>query len=274
MAGDNELVLHVLGTAAAWPFPRVGCACPMCAEALRDDRLRRARSALLVERRGSEELVLVDAGNDIHWQLLQAGENVHRRLAALVLTHPHSDHYLGLDDLARALKDVREVLLPFYLQDDNLPVVERTFSYLLPSREGARPWEKPRFEPRAIRLEEPFDVAGIRFTPINTFHTDTFTTCAFRIEANGRAAVYAPDCARIESETAMDADLLVIDATELDDATESHLSIPTALETARRLRARRTILTHIGHHQISCADRDARLAGQATVATDGLVLEV
>ncbi len=271
---EPKLRIRLLGTAAAWPFPRIGCECPMCAEAVADPSRRRTRPAALVWVPGASEAILVDSGPDIHWQLLNAGPDVHRRIAALLVTHTHSDHYLGLDDLSRALKEVRQTLLPMFVQDDNVPVLERTFSYLLPSRQGAREWEKPRFEPKSIVLEQPFEVAGVRVTAFDTFHTDTFTTCGFRFEAGDRSIVYAPDTGRIESATAGRADLLVIDATELDESTESHLSVADALAIGERLEARRIVLTHIGHHSITDADRDGRVAGRGEVARDGMELEV
>lgn len=270
----SSLRIRLLGTAAAWPFPRVGCECPMCAEAAADPDRRRMRPAALVGVPGSDDLVLIDAGADIHWQLLAAGPDVNRRLRAVLLTHPHSDHYLGLDDLSRALKDVVEGTLPLYLLEDNRPVVERTFGYLLPSREGAREWEKARFEPRVVELEQTFEVAGLTVTAFDTFHTDTFTTCAYRIEAGGKSIVYAPDAGRVESEVAASPDVLLIDATELDESTETHLAIEDALALGVRLGAGRTILTHIGHHQIPSADREARVGDRATIAHDGMEIEI
>ena len=84
------MIVDFLGTAAAWPIPRLGCSCPQCSSD--DPRDARLRSSILVERR-----VLVDAGPDAYAQLRRAGVVPE----AVVLTHGHHDHVLGLHELAK-----------------------------------------------------------------------------------------------------------------------------------------------------------------------------
>jgi len=60
-------------------------------------------------------------------------------LAAVVLTHPHADAFLGLDDL-RDLSPRR--VLPVYLSKRCFEVVKRVFSYLVPEGSVAKRSEK------------------------------------------------------------------------------------------------------------------------------------
>ena len=58
-----------------------------------DKRNRRQRCAVLVE--VNDRVILVDAGPDIRNQLIPWA----KRIDALLITHTHSDHVAGLDDL-------------------------------------------------------------------------------------------------------------------------------------------------------------------------------
>jgi phosphoribosyl 1,2-cyclic phosphate phosphodiesterase len=126
------ITLRFLGTAAATPIPHAGCACAQCAEARAERPLRRARSALLLEGPGSA--LLVDAGPDIYRQLTRLAHLP--RISAVIITHTHADHYLGLDDLGAVahsngwLNDADRPfnrLLPVYAPPDNWPRIEATF---------------------------------------------------------------------------------------------------------------------------------------------------
>ena len=92
------MIVDFLGTGAAWPIPRLGCSCPQCSSD--DPRDARLRSSILVERR-----VLVDAGPDAYAQLRRADVVPE----AVVLTHGHHDHVLGLHELAKLRR------LPLYM---------------------------------------------------------------------------------------------------------------------------------------------------------------
>ena len=52
------------------------------------------------------------------------------RISAAIITHTHSDHYLGLDDLASVAHVagwLNDGLLPIYATPDNWPRIEATF---------------------------------------------------------------------------------------------------------------------------------------------------
>src|SRR5215212_5129944 len=66
-SGTLTITLRFLGTAAGVPVPHAGCVCHQCDEARNERRLRRTRSAILLE--GPEGTLLVDAGPDIYRQL-------------------------------------------------------------------------------------------------------------------------------------------------------------------------------------------------------------
>ncbi|MFZ0428060.1 MAG: MBL fold metallo-hydrolase, partial [Acidobacteriota bacterium] len=80
-----------LGTGTSRGIPVVGCECAVCGSS--DPRDKRLRSSILIE---GDATVLIDASVDFRQQMLRAGV---RGLDAVVFTHHHADHILGLDDV-------------------------------------------------------------------------------------------------------------------------------------------------------------------------------
>ena len=92
--------LTFLGTGTSMGVPTLGCGCAVCTSA--DPRDRRLRPSALVrwkdpEADGERErVVVIDTGPDFREQALRAGLT---RVDAVLYTHWHADHILGLDDL-------------------------------------------------------------------------------------------------------------------------------------------------------------------------------
>ena len=91
----------MLGTGTSHGVPMIGCDCRTCRSS--DPRDRRSRPSILIERTdagagetGAQQAVrhiLVDTSTDLRAQALAL--NV-RRVDAILFTHSHADHILGL----------------------------------------------------------------------------------------------------------------------------------------------------------------------------------
>src|SRR5262245_41216599 len=206
------ITLRFLGTSAATPIPQAGCDCAQCAEARAERPLRRARSAILLERAG--EALLIDAGPDIYRQLARLADLP--RIRAAIITHTHSDHYLGLDDLGAVAHDRGwlnhperpfERLLPIYAPPDNWPRIEATFGHLFQSGDFQR------LEARALLIDREQQIAGLAVRPFDSSHTTGFTTAMLSFVLNGKRVVYASDLKIIPSEIFSGADIAIINGT-------------------------------------------------------------
>ena len=118
--------LIFLGTGAAWSLPELNCDCVICREMRRNGE-RRQRTAFHLS--GKTNL-LVDCGPDIASQLSRHQID---RLDAVLITHEHGDHYMGLDELfsykrtrARGEFEPTEV----YMTQKSWEVVRDRFGYL------------------------------------------------------------------------------------------------------------------------------------------------
>src|ERR1700722_15607411 len=87
-----KATLTVLGSGTSMGVPTIGCDCPVCSSS--DPRDRRTRPSVLIEY--SDRAVLIDTTPDFREQAIR--EKI-QRLDAVLYTHTHADHILGIDDL-------------------------------------------------------------------------------------------------------------------------------------------------------------------------------
>ncbi len=95
--------VHVLGTAQDGGFPHAGCNCPACSAARKEPGRRRRVSCIGVVGESGRTL-LVDATPDFSGQIAELAEAAERDRPgtdAIILTHAHIGHYLGLAFLGR-----------------------------------------------------------------------------------------------------------------------------------------------------------------------------
>src|SRR5690242_14147159 len=89
--------LTFLGSGTSMGVPTLGCGCAVCTST--DPRDTRLRPSVLVQWQAGDDRqrsVVIDTGPDFRQQALRARIN---RIDAVLYTHSHADHILGLDDL-------------------------------------------------------------------------------------------------------------------------------------------------------------------------------
>jgi phosphoribosyl 1,2-cyclic phosphate phosphodiesterase len=252
----------------------IGCACDVCRST--DPRDRRTRPSILIEIEkpgpahgpGSPvaeavRSVLVDTSTDLRAQALAYGVT---RVDAILFTHSHADHILGLDEVRR-FNVLKKGAIPCYADRPTLDDLRRTFAYI---------FDKTSFVGGGIpqlvlsRIAGPFSLGGVEIVPVPVFHGPR-TILGFRL----RSFAYLTDCNRIPEESWPLLDgvrTLVIDALR-ERPHPTHFSVREALDAVARLGPERAYFTHICHdlpHDATCR----RLPAGVELAYDGLVLEI
>jgi phosphoribosyl 1,2-cyclic phosphate phosphodiesterase len=234
--------IRFLGTGSAWCVPEHSCSCQICAEMTRLGE-ERTRTSFVVQGR---ENILVDCGPDIRSQMRR-----HRlgRPDAILITHEHGDHFLGLDDLLpfrRSLPREAWQPIPVYATAQAWEAIRVRFGYLLGSL----------IEPREAVPGVPVDGLETNITPFKTFHGPTAPGSVGYSLEDGSVAdpfklVYTSDFIRLDDEPdfLFEPDVLVIQSHWLNEPANNrphHMSFQRAIEYVRRWRPKRaTYLVHL-----------------------------
>jgi phosphoribosyl 1,2-cyclic phosphate phosphodiesterase len=225
-----------------------------------DSRNRRLRPSILLEWEGRK--ILVDSSTDFRQQALRHGID---HLDAVLYTHCHADHVMGLDDL-RIYNFRQRADLPVYGSPGTLEDIRRTFWYAFSeTQEGGG---KPQLDLRAV--EAPFDLHGVRVEPVPLWHGH-LPVLGYKIGA----FAYCTDCNRIPApsmELLSSLEVLVIDALR-PTPHPTHFSLSETLAVLSDLRPRRSYLIHMGH-DLDHEETERDLPPSVRLAYDGLVLEI
>ena len=118
-----KATLTVLGSGTSMGVPTIGCDCAVCQFDRPHDR--RTRPSVLIEYGGQS--VLIDTTPDFCEQAIR--ERI-RHLDAVLYTHAHADHILGIDDLRPLSYRHRPNKLPLYAHPDVAAFVRNMFRYI------------------------------------------------------------------------------------------------------------------------------------------------
>ena len=252
--------LTFLGTGTSHGVPMIGCGCAVCLST--DPRDQRLRPSIHVAVEGGPRL-LVDTGTDLRQQALRYGIPT---VDAILYTHSHADHIMGLDEVRR-FNAVKRGPIPLYADPFTCDELRRIFAYAFestPAKGGGVP--HIHLQP----IDGPFVVEGQLITPVPLLHGDR-PILGFRL---GRFA-YLTDCNAIPQPSFAlleGLDVLVLDALR-HRPHPTHFSVGEAIEVAARIGAGTTYFTHIAHdlgHAATCA----ALPGGVELAYDGLALDI
>jgi phosphoribosyl 1,2-cyclic phosphate phosphodiesterase len=250
-----------LGTGTSVGVPMVGCDCAVCTSS--DVRNQRYRCSVLI--RTGQGNILIDTPPELRLQLLRANvPYVH----AVLFTHYHADHLMGLDDL-RPMPRHLGGPVPLYCTTEVERKIRTCFSYAFsPAIESLPSGYLPKLNFHTI-TEDPFYVLGQSVTPIPLIHAH-FDVFGFRI---GDVA-YCTDVNKIPKESWPRLEglrVLVLDALR-HKPHPGHLSVDEAVDIVQRLRPERAYFTHISH-DLDHAATNRALPPKVELAYDGLSFE-
>jgi phosphoribosyl 1,2-cyclic phosphate phosphodiesterase len=256
----EQASILVLGSGTSIGIPMIGCHCKTCRSS--DPRDQRLRPSVLIKL--DQRRVLIDTGPDFRTQALRHGIE---RIDAVLYTHSHADHILGLDDL-RPFNYMQSSDIPIYGSAHTLDVIEHTFEYVF----NGKPTQSSRPKLTSIRCSdgERFNIAGLEFEPVKAFHGKLevfgfrFADCAYLTDHSS-----IPDQSK---ERLRDLDVLFLDALRYN-AHPTHQTIQQSLQMVEELNPKRAFFTHISHDVLH-ASAEARLPENVRLAYDGLEIPI
>lgn len=253
----------LLGCGPSTGVPLPSCPCPVC-HSQEPKNKRMKASGLLVTEHGKN--ILVDTSTDFRHQALAANL---QRLDAVLFTHHHADHILGLDDL-RAFNFTQKTSLPCFARPETQANIREVFRYT--------------FEPDPDHVGG--QVASLEFQSLPEWGSARICgeDLQFFLLEHGHMKVsgfrygdfaYATDCHAIPEQTRPYLEglkTLVLGALR-ERPHPSHFSISEAVQLAHSLGIKRCILTHLSH-EVDYVELSERLPAGVELAFDGLEIEV
>lgn len=226
------LEISILGSGTSTGIPVVGCDCAVCRSD--DPRNQRTRCSALIS--FGRYNILIDTATDLRQQALR--ENI-RHIDAVLYTHSHADHMHGIDDL-RGFNLRSKEPIPLYGSPRTLERVRDNFNYIFDD------CEKPGYVPRLslCPVEDSFQLFDMTIIPVPLNHGG--------MQAYGYRCgpfAYLTDCNDIPESSLQlltGLDLLVLDGLRFKPHS-THFNIPQAIEMAKTIGARQTLLTHLSH---------------------------
>lgn len=229
---ENEIIF--LGTGTSQGVPPIGCTHPVCLSDNPKDK--RLRSSVYIESQGKH--ILIDCGPDFRQQMLREHLD---KVDAILLTHEHNDHIIGLDDMRPILfKSKKEPKI--YSIPRVLDAIRMRFPYAFEEQKYPG---VPSFDLQEIQPNQVFYVEGIKIIPLAVYHGE-LDIVGYRI---GNLA-YITDVKTIPVETIAlleNLDILVIDALRKNKPHHAHLLLDEAIDYAHQIKAKQTYFTHMSH---------------------------
>ncbi len=255
----DSLSIRVLGSGTSVGVPTVGCHCAVCSS--EDPHDKRLRPSIYVQYGGHG--VLIDTTPDLRQQVLRAGID---KVDAILFTHSHADHIMGLDDV-RPFNFKHGGVIPIHGSPETLDNIRHCFRYIFDARYA---------ESSVPRLTtHPFDGApiqlfGLGFTPIRLCHGKG-TVYGYRFGG----AAYLTDHSDIPEESMQQLrglDVLFLDALR-HRPHPTHSTVERSLQTVEKLAPRRAFFTHICH-DLGHSATEKLLPPNVRLAYDGLEIQI
>ena len=238
--------------------PTIGCVCSVCASM--NPKNKRTRPSVLVCTRGRN--FLIDTATDLRQQAIREKLNC---VDAVLYTHSHADHILGLDDL-RPFNFHQKAHIPCFGNAETMNYVCDMFKYVFtePQPGGSM----PRIEPRIV--EGSFEFLEVGIQPLPILH-GRLSILGYRI---GKFS-YITDCSEIPAETYRlleGTEVLILGVLRYEPH-PTHLHLEKALQIIERVHPERAYFTHISH-AFDHERTNSELPSHVQLSFDGLSFEL
>lgn len=252
--------IRILGSGTSQGIPVVGCECDVCkSDNANDSRLR---ASILVSK--GDTNILVDTGPDLRQQLLT---NNIADIEAVVYTHEHNDHVIGLDDI-RPLYFRYQSNIPTYGLERVNKEIQKRFSYMFGDK--VYPGVAQIDVNHITKETSSFSIGNIKIIPVGVMHGH-LNILGYRFDN----MAYITDASKIEKTERLklaNLDVLIINALQLQTH-HSHFTLDQAIDVIRELQPKAAYITHISHTMGLAENVSKKLPAGISLAYDNQIIK-
>ena len=253
------LDITILGSGTSTGVPLIGCDCEVCTS--NNPKNKRLRTSIKIS--SPTTTIVIDTTPDFRYQMLRTNTT---HIDAVVFTHPHRDHYAGLDDI-RPFNFFSQKSMAIYANELTQVAIKRDFYYAFEKDKDAG---LPEMILHTID-KDAFTIGDIPFTPIQVMHRE-MPVLGFRMgdftyitDAN-----FIPET---EMEKIRGSKVLILNALR-KQTHPTHYNVEQALAVVANLDIPTVYFTHFSH-QIGLHDEvESFLPKGIHLAYDGLQFSV
>lgn len=248
-----------LGTGTSTGVPLIGCQCEVCTS--KDPRDARLRTSIKVETENTA--IVIDTTPDFRYQMLRTNTS---HLDGVVFTHPHRDHYAGLDDI-RPFNFHSNQPMHIYANAFTQVAIKRDFYYAFEQNKDVG---LPEMILHTIDVD-PFTVGDIHLIPIPVFHRE-MPVLGFRMGDFS----YVTDVNQIpdlSKEIIKGSKVLVLSALRREPH-PTHFTIDQALAMVKELEVPKVYFTHFSHQIGQHEKVNQQMPLGISLAYDGLEITI
>ena len=252
------LRITILGSGTSTGVPLIGCLCPVCTSV--DPKDNRLRTSIKIE--SDTNCIIIDTTPDFRYQMLRT-KTTH--IDAVVFTHPHRDHYAGLDDI-RPFNFFSGKSMPIYANTITQVAIKRDFYYAFEADKEAG---LPEMQLLTIEPTASFKIGDIELMPIEVMHRD-MPVLGFRIGD----FTYITDANYISEEAKAQikgSKVLILNALR-PQSHPTHFTLSEAIALTQSLDIPQTYFTHFSHQIGLHAIVEPSLPKGIGMSFDGMVI--
>tara|TARA_B100000886_G_scaffold333425_1_gene287456 strand:- start:313 stop:1134 length:822 start_codon:yes stop_codon:yes gene_type:complete len=265
-----------LGTGTSTGTPIIGCKCTVCMS--KDSKDKRTRTSVYIKTSDGTSFV-IDTGPDLRHQLLR--ENIDSCDFAII-THDHSDHLHGIDDLRPFTFLPKRRSMPVFSSNIHIPRISSRFDYIFKREELFNKRNPYRGGGLPLLNLHSLDELSSFFPDLEVeyFHLPHGTGFTSGLIFSKRFA-YIIDCHEIPAtalQKLQDLKLkcLVIDCLQINDHPR-HLTVEKSFNYIEKIKPTKAYLIHMNHdlsHRKLDEMARKRFGNTVFVSYDGLSINV
>jgi phosphoribosyl 1,2-cyclic phosphate phosphodiesterase len=231
---NNKTRIVIMGCGGSGGVPYAGNVWRQCDPA--NPKNHRTRPSVYIEK--NDTRIVIDTGPEFRLQLNRTGITEDQMLNAVLYTHTHFDHIMGLDDLRTFWHRSGKVPIPVYGSEPTLDELVKRFDYAFNTL-------NPQYPPivKANLLTNPLTIGDLTIQNFDQIHGD-MTTNGFRIGDFG----YSTDVNELPEaalKTLKGVKVWVVGAFHTDESVHNHAGLNKVKEWVDILKPDMTYLTHL-----------------------------